>query len=535
MKNIICVITVVAMYLQSGILLAQKVSNKSSYSFERLEEKTPWIVSDNGAGLVYNDALNFSAIEAYYGHQEGQFRNYNDPEKYQTFGIQTRSYMRIKKVYFYGSFNYDYGIKNNQSWLGTIYPDATLNPILDSIPGKALREDYILCAKVGYPLNDNLSIGGIFDYHTATAAKRTDGRNANTMSALCISPGVTYHKELVTAGLNFDYQRNVERAKYSYLGDITGKYIYDMEGIFFVTSTGITNTTVLNRGYFTNVYGGAVQLELNNARLKFFNQFKTGYNRECDFEGNNLLKRYAFTEGLKYQYDGLFIYKSGNIDHAFSFNFLSDEQLSYSISNIYELVPDENNTWTFYEYGKTLRYMQQQQHYGVEYKMYFKRGSGLSFPWIATLGSEYIIVDKDYKIYPAKYHQDYTNTEIYARLEKNIYIQRRGVIDFNLSADYVDGNGTMLEVLNPVTTGALKLNESLLKQDFAYKTADRAKIGFGVKYTHIVNPAKGITAYFGANYTRQFLINEGNLDFILNGALPGTYRYNLLVNIGLNF
>ncbi len=536
MKNkIIYVITIVAMALQSGTLLAQKSSSdKSAYTFERLEKRAPWIASDNGAGLVYNNALNFSTIGAYYGYQDGDYRNYNEPGKYQTFGIQTKSYVKSKKVFFYGSFNYDYGIKNNQAWLGTIYPDATLNPILDSIPGKVLREDYLLTAKVGYLLNDKFSIGGTFDYHTATGAKRTDGRNANTYSHFTVSPGMTYRSGILTAGLNLAYQHNAEKVEYEYLGELTGKYINYMQGLFFTSSSSIATTTILDRAYDSNVFGGAIQFELNGKRLKFFNQFKADYNKENDFE-NGLIKRYAFVEGLKYQYDGLVTYRTQKFDHTLALNFLSDEQLSYNVSNNYEEIPDEPGWWAFFEYGKTLRYMQESQRYGAEYKGYLRRGQGLGCSFIGTLGVSYITTQKDFKIYPAKYHQDYENTEVYARLDKNIKIKEKGLIDLNLSGSYTNGSGTMLEVSNPITTGSLKLNSPLLHHDFAYRTADRAKVGIGAKYSHIVNPNNGRTLYGSVNYSHQFLVNDGNLSNILDGVLPGTYRSLISVSLGLNF
>jgi len=536
MKNkIIYVTTIVAIALLPSALLAQKVSEKCVYFFERLENKAPWIVSDNAAGLVYNNALNFSNVGAYYGSENGDYRNFNQAEKYQNFGAITKSYVKTNKVFFYGSFNYDYGIKQNQAWLGTIYEDATFNPILDSIPGKVLREDYILSAKVGYAASKQFSMGVAFDYHTASAAKRVDGRNANTLSMFSVSPGVTYNRKLFTAGLNLTYKHDVERVSYDFIGDITGKRIYNMEGLFMNSFAGITNTTILDRGYFKNIFGGAAQLELRKGNLKFFNQFKVGYNKENDFEGNSLTKRYAFVEGLRYDYNGLITFISKKMDHNLYINFVSDEQFGYAVINNYELIPGEVSSWAYFEYGKTLRYIQTGQKYGLEYKGYVRRGGAMSYSLIATLGANYITVEKDYKIFPAKYHQDYSNTELYARLDKNIKVKNTGMIDINIGGSYTDGAGTMLTERNPLTTGSLMQNSSLLEHDFAYRTADRAKIGGGIKYSHFINPEKGTTVYGGVNYSHQYLIKDGNLSSVLNGVLPGTFRSLLSVNIGLNF
>lgn len=528
--------TIVAMALPSGTLSAQKVSDKCVYLFEKLENRAPWIASDNGAGLVFNNAVNFSSVGAYYGSQNGDYRNFNEAAKYDNFGILTKSYVKVKNIYFYGMFNYDYGIKEKQAWLGTIYPNATLNPILDSVPGKVLREDYILAAKVGYSLNKKTAIGLAFNYHTATAAKRIDGRNSNTLSEFVVSPGIIHNQGIFAIGINVAYKHNVEQVGYDFIGDVTGKSIYYLEGLWFNSHTGITSTTILDRKYYTNIYGGAAQFELKGKSLKFFNQLKVDYNRESDFEGGSFTKRYAFTEGLKYDYSGLISYRGKIADHNLSLGFISNEQFSYNVVNNYELIPGEISTWAFYEYGKTLRYMQQFQRYSAEYKSYIRRADcNWNHSWIFTLGTNYTSVEKDYKIYPAKYHQDYNNTEIYLKVDKNILIKNKGFIDVNASGSYTNGSGTMLEVSNPITTGSLLLNSNILKRDFAYQTADRAKVGIGAKYTHIINNDKGTTAYVGVNYTHQFLVSDGNLSNLLDGVLPGTYRSLISVNIGLNF
>ena len=87
MKNkLIYTVAIVAMVLFSGTLLAQKhkVSDKCLYFFDRLEKSAPWIVSDNGAGLVFNPAMNFSSFGAFYGNEKGDYKNYYDPSNYIT-------------------------------------------------------------------------------------------------------------------------------------------------------------------------------------------------------------------------------------------------------------------------------------------------------------------------------------------------------------------------------------------------------------------------------------------------------------------
>jgi hypothetical protein len=179
--------------------------------------------------------------------------------------------------------------------------------------------------------------------------------------------------------------------------------------------------------------------------------------------------------------------------------------------------------------------MQALQQYNAEYKGYIRRDGAMSHSWILTLGVTQFTMEKDYKIYPANYHQEYKNLDIYGDISKNILIKRRGMFDINLMGSYTKGDGTLLNESNPIITGALKLNTNLLNHDFAYRTADRSRVGGGIKYSHFIKPEKGTVVYGGINYVYQFLLNEGNLDNILNGVLPGTNRSLLSFSIGLNF
>lgn len=534
MKKLIYITAFLIICLQPASLMAQKRSDKAVYSFDRMEKRFPWISSDNGAGLVYNQSLDFSTINAYFGETNGGYRNFNDPEKFQRMGIKTESYVKVKNVYFYGSFNYDYGIKQNQAWLGTIFPNSALNPILDSIPGKVFNESYILAGKVGYKLNDRFSAGAAMNYHTATAAKRIDGRNANTMSKLSVSPGITFNSGIFTAGLNIAYQHNVEKVGYDFIGDITGKSIFYSEGLWFFIKTGITSTTTLDRLYSSNVYGGAFQLQLRNKNISFFNQLKVDYNRESDFEDVNLIKRYAFVDGLRYDYKGDFILKGNKMDHYIGLKFVNDEQFSYNVVSIYEPIPGELNSWGYFEYGKTLRYMQNVRQYGAEYKAYVKR-SDWHCSWIFTLGGTLREVVKDYRIYPAKYHQDYSNTEFYAKVEKSLIIGKKSFLDININGGFVMGDGTILSAVNPMTSGSLKLNNDILERDFAYQTAERFVAGGGIKYSRTLNIEKGSVIFCGVNYRHQFLNDGGKLDSSLSEVLPGQYRSTISASVGINF
>lgn len=95
--------------------------------------------------------------------------------------------------------------------------------MLDSIPGKVLSESYDMSGKIAYALTNKTALGIGISYHTATMAKRTDGRNSNVYSSICIKPGVNHKTANFTTGLNFNYKYDVDRVTYDFIGDLTGK------------------------------------------------------------------------------------------------------------------------------------------------------------------------------------------------------------------------------------------------------------------------------------------------------------------------
>lgn len=522
MKNkLIYISSVIVICLLPNLLYSQQVSPKKHYTFEKIETKNPWLLSGNAAGLVFNRAQNFSNLEGFYTNESGDYRNFDDPETYSTYGLETRSYTKINDVYFYGSFKYDYGVNENLAWRGTVYPESNLNPILDSIPGKVLRESYIMSAKVGYNLSDRISIGAEFDYNTSTAAKRKDGRNLNTLSMLSVSPGIIYRNNKLKLGLNLTYDRDVEEVKYEYVGETTGKEIYYMEGLWFYSTQGITTTANLERKYIRDIFGGAFQMHYRTGNLCIFNQFSAKYGQEDDGEDNNYNKRYAYVESLNYKYDGRFMLIGQNVDHILSLSYLGKENLSYNVVTNYERVPNELSQWDFYEYGKTLRYMTNYQKYGAEYKAFLKNDEWMS-TWIFAAGINHLVSEKNYKVYPAHYKQDYSLNEIYLRASRDIDLNNKSSLNVELNGGYTTADGTMLEATNPLTSGALKLNENILKTDFDFYMADRFSAGIGAKYSRMLNLEKGSAVYLKANYKH---IDAGDL---------GTRGFFAL-SLGLNF
>ncbi|MEG0518179.1 MAG: hypothetical protein RR555_04845 [Bacteroidales bacterium] len=518
-------------------LSAQEISPRSYYSFDRIESKAPWLLSSNGAGLVYNTIeKSFSNVEAYYNNVSGDYKNYNEAKSIDNIGLETKSYTKLKNLYFYGSFNYDYAIKKDQTWLGTTYENTNLNPILDSIPGKNIREAYRLKSKVAYKISDLFSIGAAFNYETATSAKRTDGRNKNEFSNLFVSPGISFTTKYLNVGLNLSYGHNAENVQYEYYGEIMNKNLCYMEGLFMYVSSPYASSLVTMRRYEKDIFGGALQLEFKLGGFTFYHNLRIDSGKENDYEDQMFKKKYAMVSTLNYDYFGELKYSAACMDNSIRIRYSSQEDLSYGISNNYEQVPNDPNSWEYYEYGKSLRYMAQLQQYGIEYHGFIKKNEYLS-KIDFTIGYNYTKSDKKEKIFPSEYEQNNNVSDFYASIRKN-FVYGNNIIRFNLCGGIAKGEGNPLIENNPLTTGALKLNKGVLAQDYIYRVSDHYRIGGGVNYSYVINKERGQALYVGVNYLYRKLnkVKEDIYEFYPQFAgLQKSSRSLVNVTLGFNF
>lgn len=497
-KYIITSLATLCMLMSGEHIMAQK----SHYSFDRIESMTPWLQSSNGAGLVFNAAdENISSVYGYACYTDNGFKNYNQADAVTTLGLGTKSYMRLNKFYFYGRFDYNYTFKKNQTWLGNVYENSTLAPMSENIPGKVLKESYLLNAKVAYKLSDKSAFGISFDYEDANAAKKRDGRNSNVYSNLNVSPAYTFSSEYIDFGIGFNYKYQSESVDYKFFGDVAGKELYYFEGLFMYTANSITNANsiVSNRLYNTNTFGGSAQAVLKLGKLSFFNQFQALHSTQDMYEDLGNRKRYATSENMLYTYNGILKLSGDKMENSLHLNYANSESLLYNIANIYESIEGENNQWQYNEHGKSLRYTNKDESYGAMYHGFIKRDEYIQ-KIDFTLGFTYNKESSVQKLYPAQYNQKIRTRNYFASINKSVPVRDYGWFIIGVSGGLFSGNGNMLSAVNPITTGSIKIHTDLLETDYLYRTADKYNIGCTLKYNHILNQSKGMNLWIKANY-----------------------------------
>ena len=515
----------------------QAMAQKNHYSFERIESMTPWLQSYNAAGLVFNVAdENISTVYGYADYKDNGFKNYNEAESVTVLGLGTKSYTRLNNFYFYGRFDYSYTFKENQTWLGTVYENGTIAPMLENVPGKVHNESYKLNARIAYKVSDKSAFGITFDYEDAVAAKKKDGRNSNTFSNLNVSPSYTFASEHVNVGLGLNYQYNVENVNYQYYGEATGLHLYYMDGLFMYTSSTIINTMIKERMYIKNTFGGSAQAELKFGKFSFFNQFTALHSNHDLYEDLGLKKRYAVTEEMQYNYNGIIKFNGQKMENSLHLNYSNKESLLYNISNVYEAIEGENNQWQYNEYGKVLRYVAQSESAGAVYHGFIKKDEHLQNIDF-SLGFAFCKDTKTQKLYPSEYNQSIYMRNYFANVNKSISIKDYGYFIIGISGGFSDGNGSMLVEKNPIKSGSISVHKDLVETDFLYKTAERYNIGGSIKYSHTLNADKGMSLWIKADYMYNGItmpeVSSANTE-ILNHFVEDN-RHAMKISVGFNF
>ena len=222
-------------------------NEKIFYRMDRVKANNPWTKSLNYAGLTFNENQDFTIVELDFQYGKGSFRNVNAPHAFNKTNLQTESFRRLNKVFFYGKFSFDYMNRLKMGWCNVIDPYRSPIFFADSMPGRQTMETYILEGGIGYMLGKHWSIGAKIDYLTASNAKKKDARNKNTYMNLKVYPGVVYRSQYLNLGLNFIYQKETENIDIRTIGTGRTPELLSVEGLWFYTSEQVNSTTSIIR------------------------------------------------------------------------------------------------------------------------------------------------------------------------------------------------------------------------------------------------------------------------------------------------
>lgn len=495
------------------------------YTMERIRSKSGWLVSDNAAGLIFNQA-SLSIADVSYDFEKGGLRNVTEGRQINTIGVQSESYRRWDRLSFYGKLGYNYASSSDRSWAGNTDFYTSPMAIGDSIPGNTRNETYLLEAGVAYQMGKWV-IGVQGEYENQSLAKRRDSRNKTTYMHLSVQPGVMFTSRVVDAGLNFTYKRTTEDVKYDAFGTNTSSgVIYLFEGLWFYTSEQLEGEFAAGEAYYKGAaYGGSAQVELKfGDRVKFFNQFSATYDK---------MERYRTSQDqllgdndrLTYRYLGVLNVAGHCVDQRLSVDASWGDLLKYN--NIQELVVDPvTNQKSYKQYGRFLKFSQKQRSVDADYKLYVKRNEWSS-SWIVDVAYNYYKTESEYTIAPARYNQDVHFSKLMLGVTKNFLFDSRNWLDVTARGGYTFGGGNQLEKTCPegVQIDNENYRADLLAQEYAFLTNDRLNGEAGLRYTH----------YFPAKKIGLYVDLKGRAAWARSGLMDGSRRGGVFAAVGLNF
>ncbi|MEG1586201.1 MAG: hypothetical protein RR346_04945 [Bacteroidales bacterium] len=505
----------------ASMVEAKGNSDRLFYSFDRLENRNGWLLSDNAAGLTTYAEQNFTQAVVQTGFTRGDYRNVYDPESEIESRFNVRSYYRINKIVLFGQFLFDYNTKKNQGWSSVTYPDSSPLHIGDDVPGTQIKETYFFKGGIGLPVWNNITLGGYYDFEGATNSKKKDIRNQNSYSRYHLKPSLMWQKGRFRIGASYIFGSESENIKWRVYEDLKQHEIFFFEGLWFGTKE-ITSSSVTERRFDHIRQKGSFQFEYLTPRVKWFNEFSLGKEHHKVYL-NKDEERGGEYRKASYNYSGQIGILSGNYEHTFRGNINHSFLKSYKNLQQLEMV---DYFYQFIQYGLLLRYTESDWNGLFHYELIKNRAnSSWSNDWQLKMQAGYTVKEQRFRAYPAVYRQKTNRIYGMAGFEKNI-LMRRSMLDLGIQAVYTAGWGDEVAPENAEVTSDYERREDLQKSGYNYLTANVLTGRLDVKYSYFLQPDRGISAFGKLS---------GQYRCVTDSALSGNSRTFCALTLGLNF
>jgi len=483
--------------------------------FEALRDTTPWLQSQNAAGLtVLPVGVRSNYAEAYFQKDNGGWGEYNaSPDSYE-FGARTASFFRVNDRLAL-SGNVSYSNFKGRDMTGSVWlnPDDQPFDIVEmdaQYAGTKNKEQYNLMGALGLELGRGFSLGASVDFTSTNNAKRRDLRSQNKRMDLSAAGGLLWDNDLLQVGLSYTYRRVLEELLFKTYGT-TGTYyasLIDYGASFGVSeyssASGLTDEDE-ERPMLSTRHSLALQFGLTLESLKWFNegalQWRDGY------YGKRSLYTPVFMEhsGHAWSYRGSLTWQRRHVvDYSLSANHLENWQ------NLFNYVSQGGGLNEYVYYGQLKTRGQRTFCADVGYKYY-------GHAWIHQLKAGYQERRLTASFYPSYRRQriHFTTVDLSTRRLWN-----EGPHDWSveLQLGYQKGGGKMAEDgyydSASTSTGATLIRTSLvtmpavLLQHYDYLTASQGRAGLNLLYGRKLHSQRlRIFALLSARYQRAWSVS----------------------------
>ena len=245
--------TIACLLLSAG--LQANAQGLSPAAMEQLKMQRLWLNSQNAAGMVFDDATDFSNLNVNYNLQDGNFHRPQEAEKESNVGVSAEGFMNLDKALVWGSFGFMQRNLTDAGYNANVTDPFRGMPyyIIDGHLSDWRNQYYDLRFRASTPqINDRWAFGLEGVYQASLAAKQRDPRVDTRFYTLKLVPGVTYQwNDANRLGLSLRYESIKEDSRMENENSDVDQNYYILYGL----GTAIQG---IGSGRTTNYYGDRI-------------------------------------------------------------------------------------------------------------------------------------------------------------------------------------------------------------------------------------------------------------------------------------
>ncbi|MBQ8889671.1 MAG: hypothetical protein IJY59_09340 [Bacteroidaceae bacterium] len=490
----------------------------SSAAMEQLKMQRLWLNSQNAAGMVFDNATNFSNLNLNYNLQDGNFHRPQEGEKTTEVGVSSEGFMNLKNALVWGSFSFMQRNLTDAGYNASISDPFRGMPyyVIDEHQSDWRNQYYDLRFRASTPLlNDRWAIGIEGIYQASLAAKQRDPRVDTRFYTLKIVPGVTYQfNESNRLGLTFRYESIKEDSRMENANDDIDQTYYILYGLGTAVQ-GIGSGRTSN--YYGDRFGGALQY---NFLLPSWNILVEG---SYDVRAENVEQSYTSPKkdaGVKdktFQLSATAYQQGENYSH-----YLKAAYTDRHIDGI-QYVSEYDNTESLDGWNvlyKSIRSTYDTQKAVFNYALIRNRGN--EYNWKIEAGAEYWKQEDEYLLPNSIKNAENLlfslggkkNFVVGNKMNNRLLLDIHGAYNKNLSGEYQYG-GSHADYIS--VTGLETADANYLNSDFY-------RIGASLTYSQLIK--EGVKTNF---FVKAAFDRVGTSDFEYDN------RNHFSISAGCNF
>lgn len=508
--------------LVAGFLFSLALNGQTTRSvwdsYDFLQESTPWLQTNNAAGL-YSFSLNsLSDANVYLKKGNGKFVNYFQSDNSIEYGGGAKSLYRISpRTVFFGEVQYVLFEGKNMG--GSSFINPYRNPFdivefADTTRGEKSLESYLLKGAFSIGLARGLHVGAGIEYKTSNFAKFKDLRHENIEMDMALNLGSTVVIwPFLEAGVNYTYQRRVEEVRFQSYGNTDQSFnslinfgaFYGYQELFSTGSDYAPQNSQIP--LFEQFHGASLQINATIApNLELFNELSYRWRDGYYGKKGTSSKVYTEHDSKMGGYKGVLSLKRENSFHKLSFGFQKENLLNFESFFRNSTLPDGTSVTEYF--GRSERLNKKMRSVNGGYTAFIGMKDNMP-EWTVNVIAGADMMNQQVTFYPKfrKQKIDQWRTGVYAG--RNIIGQVSGY-SINLGLCYLWGNG------DPQNDGSYDSSaqnqqklvslDRYIYREFEFLTAKRVSGNIGFRYSRNISGVGRIYSQLDYAVTKAFSI-----------------------------